>query len=479
MEKRINDIINILKIKKEEVIPIILLVLFFATFHFLFIYHYKTDILYQTHGSNDYFFKTVSVSGFDAYVYSILTDWNMAYDVYRHPLFAYFLYPLYWLNRILIYLTGVNCCQYITAIALLVSTIYSYIFSYRLFREIIGLSQFESNLLSFMLFSFAYVMIAVIFPDHFGFTLPFLICSAYYSGKNIKNGKLNNILCSFFLFTITAGITVTNGIKVFLYSLLTNKRKFFQMRYFILGVLLPIILLLCSAILSDNLKEKQIRTEVLKKDKELRKILYSQISDTIINKEKSHIQLVYKQELRKRIQAKYIRDHIQKNKYIRKPVVQGRFWGWTDMSVSKWESFYENFLGESIQLHSKFLLIDIYKGRPVIVRYDHFYNYFVEILLLLLFVMGIWFGRHSSIMWMCLLSIMFDIFLHIIVGFGINEVFIMTTHWAFVLPITISFCLASSKGLKRQMLRIILTGLVFFFYLYNGNLLLQFLNTPK
>jgi hypothetical protein len=69
----------------------------------------------------------------------------------------------------------------------------------------------------------------------------------------------------------------------------------------------------------------------------------------------------------------------------------------------------------------------------------------------------------------------FDMFLHIILGFGINEIYIMTPHWAFVLPIATAFLFANVRG---WWLRGIVLLLTLYLLGYNGYLLTDFLLTP-
>ena len=66
-------------------------------------------------------------------------------------------------------------------------------------------------------------------------------------------------------------------------------------------------------------------------------------------------------------------------------------------------------------------------------------------------------------------------FIHIILGFGINEVFIMTPHYMFVLPIATAFLF---RKLQARWLRITVTVLMLYLFIYNGYLLTDFLLTP-
>ena len=62
-------------------------------------------------------------------------------------------------------LTGINCVQFVVGAILVFCAFYSFIFLYRIFREVIGTERFDANLLSAFYFSFAYVMVsAIILP---------------------------------------------------------------------------------------------------------------------------------------------------------------------------------------------------------------------------------------------------------------------------------------------------------------------------
>ena len=105
-------------------------------------------------------------------------------------------------------LFGVNCAQFICAAILIFCSVYSYVFLYRIFREIIKLSRFDSTLLSAMLFSFGYVMVSLSVPDHFGPSMMVLICALYISGKCMEKGRMLTILQTVLLFLFTAGINM-------------------------------------------------------------------------------------------------------------------------------------------------------------------------------------------------------------------------------------------------------------------------------
>ena len=66
-------------------------------------------------------------------------------------------------------------------------------------------------------------------------------------------------------------------------------------------------------------------------------------------------------------------------------------------------------------------------------------------------------------------------FIHLILGFGINEIFIMTPHYMFTLPIAMAFLF---KNRKDWWLRAVVSLLTLYLFAYNGYLLTDFLLSP-
>jgi len=468
---------NRFRVSKEEAIPASIMTLVFAVMQMLVVRRFFDTVIHRLHGDGSDFIHAMPVSGFDAYACSMLADWTIAYDPYRHPLIALFYYPLYGLNQLFIGITGLNCSYFIMAVFLLAGVFYSYVFLYRICRELIGVCRFDANLLSVMLFSMAYIILSMLIPDHFGLSMPLLIIALYISGSAMKAGLQLSIRQTWLLFLPIAGLTLSNGIKVFLDAWFVNGRRFFSLRYLLLAILLPSAILWGIASIENSVRDAVNNAVKLKNDKIFRSQLLAQITDTASIKDSAYIHSLFKREVNKRIWARYRQshqyDHIPRQKG--KPISNKGFLSWTDLSTSRWETFVENFFGESLLLHEDYLLQDVFRGRPVIVHYQNAFHYIVEILLLLLFVAGVWCGKHSRFLWMCLAGMSVDIFLHLVLGFAIDEVYIMTAHWAFVIPIVIGFLLASVPLRIQAFLRILLMVATTFLWIYNGKLLLSYL----
>ena len=75
-------------------------------------------------------------------------------------------------------------------------------------------------------------------------------------------------------------------------------------------------------------------------------------------------------------------------------------------------------------------------------------------------------------MWMCLSFFALDMILHIGLGFGINEVYIMTAHWAYVIPLCIGCLIKSMKGGIRHAITLLTALIAFYLIVYNSTLVI-------
>ena len=457
---------KIFKIKPEERIQSLVALVVIVLLNALFIY--RMHNLFMQEGFGPYwkvFERELHLSGYDPLTYLGVTDWDVVYQVFRHPLLSFMIWPLYLLNEGLTWLLGVNCVQYLVAFWLIVCSYYSYIFLYRIHREVIALSRWDATLLTAFYFSFAYILLSVIVPDHFTISMFLLLITLYISGICIQKGREFRWWQSAIFFYITAGVTLSNGIKVFLSGFFVNLKDFFRPKYLLLAVLLPAALLWGTA-------QWEYREYVLPKEKAR--------AETKARQEealKEKVAAMSPKE-RKAFEAKQARRELrlklQKEK-SGQPMEDHGFLKWTDISTSRWQSVYENLFGESLQFHRQHFLEDTLVGRPVFVRYDTIFNYVIEAMILLLALTGIWIGRQRRFLWLCLSCFGVDMFIHLILGFGLNEIFIMAPHFMFVLPIATAYLF---KSVNWQWLRLAVVFLTIYLLVYNGYLLTDFLLTP-
>ena len=458
--------LKIFKIKPEERFQSSIALMVIIALNALFIY--RMHDLFMQPGFGPYwkvFERELHLSGYDPLTYLGITDWDVVYQVFRHPLLSFMIWPLWLINEGLTWLLGVNCVQYLVAALLICCSYYSYIFLYRIHREVLELSQKDATLLTAYHFSFAYILLSVIVPDHFTISMFLLLITLYISGICIKKGREFKWWQSALLFYITAGVTLSNGVKVFLSGFFVNLRRFFRPKYLLLAIILPAALLWGTA-------NWEYRTYVLPKEKARaeRKLQKAEAEKARVAQMTPQEKELY--EARKARRAKVLQHQAAKTG---KPMENYGFLKWTDITTSRWQSTYENLFGESLQFHQDYLLEDTLVHRPVFVQYRWTLSYVIEALILILAVVGIWLGRKSRFLWLCLSCFAFDIFIHIILGFGINEVFIMTPHYMFVLPIATAFLF---RKLQTRWLRIAVTILMLYLFIYNGYLLTDFLLSP-
>ena len=223
-----KKILDLLRIRKEERGLVIVFTIVFAFLHACCIYCFSDTFLQDSITKGGVFYSQFHVSGYDPITYAVITHWGVTWNVFRHPLLAFMVYPLYLLDTGLIALTGYNLVQFIVALILLGCNIYSLLFLYRIFKEIIGLPRTEATLLVALFYGFAHIMVASIVPDHFTVSMFLLMLALYISGKCIQEGKQLTIVQTILLFVITAGVTLSNGVKIYLDALFVNGKRFFR-----------------------------------------------------------------------------------------------------------------------------------------------------------------------------------------------------------------------------------------------------------
>lgn len=141
---------------------------------------------------------------------------------------------------------------------------------------------------------------------------------------------------------------------------------------------------------------------------------------------------------------------------------------WSDITTPRLQSVVDNLFGESLQLHRDYLLEDVQQTRPVFVGYRWIINYVVEAVVLLLLLAGAWVARRSKFFWVVASWFGFDLLMHIGFGFGINEVYIMTAHWAFIIPIAIGYLLCHTRSI---LLRFAVASIAVWMWVYNATII--------
>ena len=491
-----RKVFDIFKIRKEERWLALVIFLMLAVLNSFVIVRYAGAFTQITDDYYKNFIRHFCVSGFDPLTYWVLSDWSAAYNVYRHPLLAAYMYVPYLLNMGLMKLTGYNCALFIAIAIQIFCGFYAMIFLYRIFREVVELGQKVSRMLTLLFFSFGFVMVTTIVPDHFVISMMLLILALYISGKRMKSHHQFKIWQSILYFLLTAGTSLNNGLKIFLSSFFVNGKAFFRPKHLLLAVVLPAGLLwgFCqweyrTLVWPQEMAKKEAKAKKMaaRKEKQQRAAKLKQLKDSLVQ---DSIQRGLKIITPEEIAQKAKNDSIQKAKQLAKeeakkkkgpkqgaPMKKVGFLSWTDVTTSRSQALIENFFGESIQLHEDYLLEDELRNncaRPMFVPYRHWWNYAAEAILLLLFAGGIWAGRKHRFLWLALSYFALDLFLHIGLGFGLNEVYIMTAHWIYVLPIAMAYLCKSAQGRFRKGIITSIGYLTVYLILYNGSLIFRY-----
>ena len=489
-----KKIFDIFKIKKEERWLALGIFLALAILNGVVIARYAGTFTLVTDDYYKNFIRHFCVSGFDPLTYWVLSDWNAAYNVYRHPLLAFYMYIPYLINMGLMKLTGYNCALFIAVIIQMFCGFYATLFLQRIFREVLELDKVASSILTLLFFSFGYVMVTCIVPDHFVISMLLLILALYVSGRRIKHNHPLKIWQTVVYFVLTAGTSLNNGLKIFFSALFVNRKRFFRPKYLLLAVILPAALLwgFCrweyrTFVWPVEMARKEMKAKKAaeKKARQERMAQLKQIKDSLT---KDSIQRGLKIITPEEIAQKTKNDSIQKAKQLARnearkkrgpkqgaPIMKGEFMNWTDATSSRALSIVENLMGESIQLHQDYVLQDELRHRPMFVNYRYAFNYIVEALIIILFLAGIWAGRKSRYLWLVMSYFGLDMLLHIGLGFGLNEVYIMTGHWIYALPIAIGFLLKETRHQRYSLcLKSLLLTIGLFLLIYNGILIIGY-----
>lgn len=438
-------IFDIFKVKKEERWLAFAMLAVFVTFNAMMIAsHYHVYTMEAHGGFWSVFTKNFRMSGYDCWSWITVSGGRIHFVTSRHPLYLTFLYPLYLLNDWLIQNVGYNFAVYFMAVIIVFSAFYAVLFMYRVFREVLELRRKDARLLTLLLFSFGHVLIPTMVPDHFVISLMLLSLTLYITGKKMKKGQLLTAWQSLVLTFFTAGMATSNGVKTLLAGLFTNGKKVFTCKFISIGVVLPLLLLL-------GIQQSQYYLLEVPQQAVVRHIE----SETL------------KKNPQKVLEHKKQRDEWQRT-HLGQPVGDGVITKLMDVSTPRVPTIVENFFGESIQLHQRSLLKDVSWERPIFVEYNWSLNYIIEAFIVLLFIVGIVFSYKQRFFKMLLAWFACDLTLHLILGFAVTEVYIMTSGWAFIIPISYGYLLKRLSMKWLKLMRVVLIMLTIYLWIYNA-----------
>ncbi|WP_334105557.1 DUF6080 domain-containing protein [Leyella stercorea] len=433
--------------KEERPIAVVALVVFAALNALLIANHWESFTRGAHVGFWSVFYNHLNMSGYDIFSLIFISCMRLHWNALRHPLFVVLLLPLFWLNRLIMPPTEFNAAVLLMAALLVAADVWGAVLMHRLLRDVVEVRRVDAALLTALFYGFAHVMIATMVPDHFALSLPLLLLTLLIAGRKLKEGKPMKLWQNALLFFLTAGVTLTNGVKVALAAWFVNGRKVFAWRS-IAAFVVPTLLLGAiyvwqqdAIVAPQERKIKRIEAAVAKKD------------PARIAKLQEHNDFVKQQN----------GEALTKNV----PLLE-----WSDITTDRWQSAVDNLFGESLQLHRDYLLEDVQQTRPVFVQYRSALNYVVEALLVVLLAVGAWTARREKFFLIVLAWFGFDMLMHMGFGFGLNEVYIMTAHWAFIIPIAAGYILRRSNSMAP---RVLVAALAVWLWAYNAAIVIGYL----
>lgn len=460
--------------------PSIVAILLIIILHTLHIVKYWDKLSVVAEKYHDVFWHNWSLSGYDLHTYSTVSHWDVLYEVYRHPLMAFFMWAPATVNEFITGLTGTNHAIIIVGVIWAVFAFYGFLFMLRIFREVMGLRMRSALLLCALFYSMGYTMLSIFVPDHFGPSMAILVMTVYVASRRMAQHREMTTWETVLLFLVTAGITLSNGVKVFLAALFTQRCRFFRPRRLVVYALASALLFGIAYVQEQTFvipRQEVAKAAAREKGRQERMALLESVRDTMGHKGESACRREVNRIMQKRAEEKYRWNHKQMwNVNKGKSMGDGKFSSWTDVSTPRWASAVENLFGESVQYHENPLFGDALANRPAIVAYSNPVNYIAETIIVLLMFAGIIVGRRDRVVQLSLSFFAFDMFIHFVLGFGLNEIYIMSPHFLFVIPICIASLLRNLRSkVSHRFCLLTIGALTLWLAYWNLSLLLGFL----
>lgn len=439
-------------IRKEERPLVAVALAVFTLLNGLLIAAHYDSFTRGTHvGFWSVFYNHLNMSGYDVFTLIAISCLRVHWNVLRHPLLIAVVLPLYWVNSLIISATGFNAAVFLMAAVTVACDVWGVVLLHRIMRDVMGVSLTDARLLTALFYGFAHVMVACMVPDHFALSLPVLLLVLHRAGMHMREGRHESWLWLSMLWLVSAGLTLTNGVKVMMAAVFVNGRKCVSWRA-AAAFAVPAMLLVLVWVWQDRAilqpqerKIKRIERAVAAKD------------PSRIERLKEHDAWV------KRQNGEAIAHSL--------PLLE-----WSDVTTPRLRSVTSNLFGESLQLHRDHLLEDVQQTRPVFVDYRWAMCHVVELLMVFFLLAGAVAAWRTRFFKMVMAWVAFDMVMHVGFGFGLNEVYIMTVHWAFVIPLSIASLLNRLRTRPQRMaLRCVVSLLALWLWAYNATIVVNYL----
>ena len=386
------------------------------------------------------------VSGYDQFVLSTMTTWiDSDYlinprNIITHPGFGIFLLPIYLINSCISFVVGGNSANFILAMILTIMYVLEGLFLKRILNDYLGLNYIYSTILA-LFFSFTSMGMLMSFtPDHFAFSQFFLILFVYLWTRERLGNKY--LFLKFFTTLCIFSITITNGIKILLTTFIFEKKYF--LKYLLCFIVILLSTTIISLLINDNKSTSNLGWAYYEKEY-LQSVNYKHFYTShediegkcaIINSvnDNKFIQTSQKQK-------QELSNAMQEHNVIQ--TIKTFYWlfykRWIGQSASIINVTIYNLFGESLLLHS-------HRLNKYEITYDSYSVIFLNIInisIIILFLSGVIIGFKTELMKLLLSLFSIDILIHIICGFGINEIYIYSPHYLFIITLAIGYACKS------------------------------------
>lgn len=291
-------------------------------------------------------------------------------------------------------------------------------------------------------------MLATFIPDHMIISMTTFLLALWLANRPSQKGRAMKTWQALLLALLSMGVASTNVVKIWIVDMMSRvgRTTWLKAVRHSLLYLLPLAIVAGAYYYQENTTQKEEEASARKMDNR-----------------------------RKAKSAEFIRDARRKaaikEQQREKQVFDSKLFEWTDNSIDRLRTLKENVFGEGLILHEQHLMEDANKTRPVFVEYNHWGSYAVELLIVALFAAGLWCGRHERLMLTVTLLWLFDMLLHVVLSFAITDLYIMTAHWAYVIPIAVGYLLRSMKKRWQYSAIALVSLLTLYMYLHNVSLI--------
>jgi hypothetical protein len=385
------------------------------------------------------------ILGYDPYMLQWISSPSTNFATIKHPLINFYLLPLSLLLFIAKFIISEKAALVSLYVFYHLSVTYSMIFIYRILNELMMLNQFRSIILTILFSSFAHIIIQSFIIESYPLSLLLLTITLYVLGKGIYLKEKTDPYLYCLLFVLTAGVTITNGLKTIIAYLFTEKKLNAKIKWIVAVSFFFLILVAIIYIPTKLITSKNSKTELVSNN----------------NSRPGYSTENPKQSLTQELEASG--SKIPFLKFIR-------------FDIDLFSSFRGNILGESALFHTSNFKSEIRNGRNIYLEYSSPYKNWIILLFYLFFVFSVIISLNQKFSHILLAFLSVDIFIHVVCRFGIEEPYIFAAHWMFLIPLFFAF-LYKNERLKNLYYFFDLAIISFsIFFLYNNwSIIFEFL----